>query len=237
MVLPAIKTTHLYFSPNLFYMRNMAFVIIAVLTVMAISCKKDTGDPIPVAKFDYFKLNVGNYWIYQGFRIDTNGVVSPTTNYDSAYIEKDTIIRGLNYSKLIENPIALSSFKVTSYLRDSSGYLVNSTGQVRSSDINFTEIIALDSSNLLLYKGYRQMTGKDSLVTVPSGAFKSITSRVKVVPSEPNIGNHPIRYYYDVYGKGVVKIKTHTLISQRYRKTTYLPECFHVCTLPQKKCC
>lgn len=155
-------------------------------------------------------MKVGNYWIYQGFRIDTNGVVTPTTKYDSAYIEKDTIIRSLTYYKLLEDPYVLGSPKFASFLRDSSGYLVNSSGYILASDYNFIDTLEVKTGEGQLYMAYTKMTGKDSLVTLPAGSFQSITSRATVVPSIPNIGNHPIRYYYDVYGKGVGKMKSHT---------------------------
>jgi len=191
-------------------MKKLAFVIIAVLSVIAISCKKDSEDPIPVAKADYFQLKVGNYWIYQGFRIDTNGVVTPTTKYDSAYIEKDTIIRSLTYYKLLEDPFVLGSMQFPSYLRDSSGYLVNSAGNILASDFNFTDTLEVKTGEGQLYMAYTKMTGKDSVVSVPAGSLQSITTRMQVVPLPPNAQNYPVRYSYDIYGKGVGKMKSHT---------------------------
>jgi len=191
-------------------MKNLAFVIIAVLSILAISCKKNSEDPVPTAKADYFKLKVGNYWIYQGFRIDTNGVVTPTSQYDSAHIEKDTIIRGFTYYKLLEDPYVLGSVQFPNYLRDSSGYLVNSYGYILASDVNFTDTLEVKTGEGQLYMAYTKMTGKDSVVTIPAGSLQSITNRMQVVPLPPNTQNYPIRYSYDIYGKGVGKMKSHT---------------------------
>jgi hypothetical protein len=190
-------------------MKKLVFVIIAAVSVIAISCKKDSEDPIPVAKADYFQLKVGNYWIYQGFQIDTNGVATPNTKYDSAYIEKDTIIRGLTYYKLLEKPFILSAVQLPSYLRDSSGYLVNSSGYIAASDFNFTDTLEVFTEETQLYVSYIKMTGRDSLVTVPAGSLQSITSLMKVIPLPPNTPNYPVRYSYAVYGKGVGKMKSH----------------------------
>ena len=52
------------------------------------------------------------------------------------------------------------------------------------------------------------MTGRDSLVNVPAGSYESITSRMKVVPTQPS-DPHPVRYIYGVYGKGIGKLKAH----------------------------
>jgi len=46
-----------------------------------------------VTQADYYQLKVGNYWIYQSYQIDSNGVATPENLWDSAHIEKDTIIR------------------------------------------------------------------------------------------------------------------------------------------------
>jgi hypothetical protein len=191
-------------------MKNLMFVIIAVLSVLTVSCKKNSETPAPVAKADYFQLKAGNYWIYQGYKIDTNGVATPTGKYDSAHIEKDTVIRGFTYYKLLENPFVFGSVQFPSYLRDSSGYLVNSTGYILASDFNFTDTLEVTNGEAQLYIAYTKMTGQDSVVAVPAGAFQSLTTRMKVVPLPPNTQNYPIRYSYDVYGKNVGKMKSHT---------------------------
>lgn len=186
-------------------------MIVAVLAIVTISCKKNSENPAPVTQADYFQLKVGNYWIYQGFTSDSTGVFTPTGKYDSAYIENDTLIRGFTYHKLVERPWVMSP-QMPNYLRDSSGYLVDSRGYIIASDFNFTDILEIDTINIELFKGFLQMTGRDSVVTIPAGAFKSITSRYKTVPSPPNTANFPIRYSYDIYGKGVGEIKTHTFL-------------------------
>jgi len=194
-------------------MKNQVVVIIAVLSVLALSCKKKSEEPIPtpvpVVKANYFQLKVGNYWIYQGFHVDTNGIATPTGDFDSAYIEKDTVMRGFTYYKLIERQYLIMPQWGT-FLRDSSGYLVTAGGYVIASDCNFTDILAVDTSSKQIYVGSAQMTGRDSLVVSPAGTFQSITWRNKIVPVPPNPMHWPVRYAYDVYGKGVGKMKSST---------------------------
>jgi hypothetical protein len=95
-----------------------------------------------------------------------------------------------------------------SLLRDSSGYLITSLGRRLCSNDNFTDTLYVDTNNLWLFIGYVKMTGKDSLVTVPTGTYTSITCRMQVVPTQTNDPN-PIRYIYDVYGKNIGRIKSH----------------------------
>jgi hypothetical protein len=153
---------------------------------------------------------VGNYWIYEGFQIDTNGVATATGKFDSAYIEKDTLIRGFTYYKHLEIPYVLGFLQFKSYIRDSSGYLVNSDGHILASDFNFTDTLEVRTGEAKLYMAYTMMTGKDSVVTVPAGSMPTVTTRVTVIPSLPNPLSFPTRYAYDVYGKGVGRIKSHT---------------------------
>lgn len=191
-------------------MRNIPLAIAAVLSIIVFSCKKDAETPVPVTKADYYQLKVGNYWIYEGYMVDTNGVATPTGVFDSAYIEKDTLINGNSYYKLMECPYVVFPWQYAFYLRDSLGYLVNSDGIILASDNNFTDTLAVDTGNPELYTGYQKMTGKDSLVTIPAGTFQSVTSRRQIVPVPPNPANIPVRYLYDVFGKGVGKMKSYT---------------------------
>jgi hypothetical protein len=189
-------------------MKKQVFFFFATLSFLTLSCKKNADDPIPTAQADYFQLKVGNYWIYEGFRVDSNNFATSTGKFDSAYIEKDTMIRGFTYYKRLENPLVLAGLQFSSYLRDSSGYLVTREGQILASDFNFVDTLAIDTTNHQLYIGYIKMTGKDSLVSNEFGdPIESIISRMQVVPTPPS--NLPIRYTYQVYGKSVGKIKTH----------------------------
>jgi hypothetical protein len=188
-------------------MKKSFILVISILSILTFSCNKKTStDTTSVPKPDYYQLKVGNYWIYQHFSIDSNGVANPENKWDSVYIDKDTTIRGNTYYKQWE-PIAPGLF-VSNFLRDSSGYLVSNSGRMLCSVDNFTDTIFVDSANKFLFMGYLKMTGKDSLVSVPSGTYPSITSREKVVPAQPG-DPHPIRYSYYVYGKSIGRIKSH----------------------------
>ncbi|MEI6886182.1 MAG: hypothetical protein WCO02_16955 [Bacteroidota bacterium] len=190
-------------------MKRYLLINFAVLIMISLSCKKSTEESYPAVKADYYQLKVGNYWIYQSVRIDSAG--HDTTflpHLDSAYIEKDTLIRGYTFFKLYSDPSGLFGGNELSLLRDSSGYLINWYGKILCSDDNFTQVIAYDTLMPTAYMGYVSMTGRDSIINVPAGPIQSITSRMKVVPA-PRYPQIPVRYVYSSYGKGIGMIKTH----------------------------
>jgi hypothetical protein len=187
-------------------MKKLILVIIPMLAFVAVSCKKNSEPPVPAA--DYFNLKVGNYWIYANYTSDSTGVFKPTGKFDSEYIEKDTMIRGFTYYKLLMRLLGTEPL-FPEFLRDSSGYLVESRGYRLASDFNFTDVMEIDTTELIIFSAFLKMTGKDSVVTIPAGDFPSITSRETFIPSPPNPHSYPVRYGYDVYGKSVGRIKSH----------------------------
>lgn len=74
-------------------MKKACLFLPVLMLISLFSCNKsDENDPQPPASEDFMALKVGNYWIYQNYDIDTNGVATPTDDWDSAYISKDTLI-------------------------------------------------------------------------------------------------------------------------------------------------
>ncbi len=191
-------------------MKKLIISYLAFAMVFAVSCKKTTEEIVPAVKSDYFQLKVGNYWIYEGYQIDSTGVATSTGISDSAYIEKDTMTGGNRYFKLIEAPFIFSPLQYTIFLRDSSGYLVDKSGRVLASDFNFSDTLQFDTAHPSLYTGYLTMTGKDSLVKMAGGIeLPSITAQYKIVPAPVYAGSMPVRYAYEVYARGIGKMKTH----------------------------
>ena len=77
---------------------------------------------------NYTPLSIGNYWVYEGYKIDTNGIEEPLNNHDSLVIKRDTIINGHSYFVLEGNKIS-SIWKIKGIFRDSAEYAVNSDGK------------------------------------------------------------------------------------------------------------
>lgn len=164
--------------------------IITVISVTALcvyACKKDkkTEEQLPTpltastpASYDnYSALKIGNYWIYQQFKIDTLGNVTPQNIYDSCYVEKDTLIRGRTFFK-VYTPHIIYNY---TYMNDSLHYIIDKTGAILFSSIDFNSTFytyyATNSPNDSIYKLTGKMADKDLAVSVPAGSF--VTSNFK----------------------------------------------------------
>ncbi len=191
-------------------MKRLFICFAAVLPVLLSSCQKEnTGNPEPEP--DFVQLETGNYWIYSFYKVDTNGVETLLPETDSAYISGDTLINGNRYFIKITGNIplkgseAMPTYSQKTFLRDSSGCLVNEVGFILFARDNFSNVIRTDTIDGLFWFEYR-MTGKDSLVQVPAGSFTTRTMAVTYYPLDPN---YPwgVRRMINVYGEGVGMIK------------------------------
>lgn len=165
------------------------FLIPCLLAIFYFSsCKKDS---IPLPKKNvqetpatvypnYSNLKVGNYWIYERFRIDSLGNAVSVGIVDSCYIEKDTIIHGDTYYKYtgpefnsMSNPSIASPVR-SGFLRDSLSYLIDSYGNIMFSSQNF---YVFDSGyniappNDTIYNFITQITDYGMNTTVPAGTY------------------------------------------------------------------
>lgn len=174
------------------------------LIIFLFSCKKDSienpSGPIVSRSgsfpldANYFPLKIGNYWIYQQFVIDTNGIETPTNNFDSCYVKKDTLIKGKKFFILYRPPYL--GIDTKQIIRDSSGYIVDHNGNKIFSSDNFVtslfknfKLIGTDT----LYTVECYMRDKDLMITVPAGSFPSM--------------NACLQYRYNPFLK-ITKIKT-----------------------------
>lgn len=162
---------------------------IAILTILIACNDDDQGrqpEPKPNVNYpNYSQLEVGNYWIYERFSLDTNGVETPLNQFDSSYVEKDTLINGKAYYKLHLPSYGPKIVPEKFYLKDSLHYLVDSRGAILFSSQEFSTALkpieynyyAGDTTRMdTLYSRERRMTNKDSLVNVPAGLFSTLSS-------------------------------------------------------------
>ena len=79
-------------------------LIILSFIIVFFSCKKDSVISLPPPNFPntistasmdtMLPLAIGNYWIYQKSTDDTSGYYSMTSEMDSVYVVKDTMVMG-----------------------------------------------------------------------------------------------------------------------------------------------
>lgn len=146
----------------------IVLILLSLITVY--SCKKiePTIAP-PISYPNYSQLKVGNYWVYERYEIDTNGVETPLGIYDTCRVEKDTIINGETYFKYVRPPYLNS--QTISFLRDSLHYIVMNTGNIIFSSQRFNEVFR--TFNVMEYDVEMWMTDKDLMVNTPYGSFKT----------------------------------------------------------------
>lgn len=158
---------------------NLLKICLAFTAVVLLcSCKKEnTG----VNTTNYSQLEVGNYWVYQRFDVDVSGNASPRNEYDSCYIEKDTLINNKTYYKMVRPAQPNMSYPEIYYLRDSLQYIVNHFGNIQFSSSDFTSTFSsfhYVQGNDTLYHVISAMGDKDMEVSTPYGSF--VTSSLKI---------------------------------------------------------
>ncbi len=96
--------------------------------MLLFSCKKEDNpiEPQPNPEEETFNLalEIGNYWIYEHYRIDSGNIETPVNRMDCTWVDRDTTINNFRYA-ILENEGHLLSIENKKIMRDSAGYLVN----------------------------------------------------------------------------------------------------------------
>lgn len=116
-------------------MKSLTLALLGA-TALFFACKKQ---PETLVYANYTNLKPGNYWVYDRYSLDTNGIYTPMGKSDSNYVEKDTQLNGQTYHKLMVSNNGSAGGYSPLFLRDSLHYLVNAVGEIRFSSENFTD--------------------------------------------------------------------------------------------------
>ncbi len=181
-------------------------VFLFALLITTWSCKKDdeTITEEPTTYDDYACLKTGNYWIYQQFTVDSLGNATPTDTYDSCYIEKDTLINGKTYFKLVQ-PSYLGIIPGRLYLRDSLHYVVDQSGAKYFSSIDFTSVFkyyTMMFESDTIAECTIKMSHQNEVVVVPAGSFSTHAYQMHWEMHPPYNYNGTNRYQHTRYAKG-----------------------------------
>lgn len=159
-------------------LKNAMIIGVAVTSLFS-ACKEDNEEvnspvPLPKQAAAYSNLKTGNYWVYQRFTVDTNGNATALQEFDSCYVEKDTLIGGKTYHKMCR-PNPYFAEMSTSYLRDSLQYVVNQYGVILFSVLDFSSIFKMSylviSGDDTIARIENRMGDKDVVTAVPAGIF------------------------------------------------------------------
>ncbi|MBK9733144.1 MAG: hypothetical protein IPO83_17970 [Chitinophagaceae bacterium] len=181
-------------------MRKTFFLLALPVAVLAISSCKKTEEPQvfpPVIYPNYSQLKVGNYWIYQEFDIAASGVSTPKDVFDSCYIEKDTLIGGEKYFKMVKPSVITITENI--YLRDSLHYLITSTGSILFSSQDFTSIFSsyayvIETADTICTVE-KKMNDQPVTVNTPAGTYQTLvaTETFNMYPGWTAAGNPRVK--------------------------------------------
>lgn len=179
-------------------MNSKNYLVIAILcSVVLASCKKEEPiisepDPIP----EYAALKVGNYWVYETYFTNKDGKTVLTNDYDSAYIEKDTIINGQKFAKKV---VASQLFSSTSFWREENGKLINNLGDELPTEAGVLGINTIKRGNDTIALQTSVLLPNETYESVPAGVFKvrTIEHRYKIFDngSQTRIRNAYTKYH------------------------------------------
>lgn len=163
---------------------------------------------------DYMALIPGNYWIYQRYELDSaNGAEHGLESYDSAYVEKDTVINQNTYH-VYKYQDAFSSETRTRYLRDSLSYTVDLSGKIIFSSEDFSNVfrsyqLGPNAATYYTINVTEKMGFRDQTTVAGAGTFTTSTFlEIYTYPSSYPYG--PTRQYEHRYARGIGLIRETT---------------------------
>jgi hypothetical protein len=180
------------------------------MLLVSISCKKERVElstSSVTSLLTHIPLAVGNYWLYENYRIDTSlGTQKLMVQMDSIVITKDTTINNKEYfvrrGEKFSNGVG---FKLIDCIRDSSGYLVNSDGLILFAENNFTDTIYKWSNpgiNSNYITSYSLMEVLSQPITTSVGTFNNGLNALETI-TQHNYSPALIRKADHIYIKNV----------------------------------
>lgn len=205
-------------------MMNRVICLSITVCIATAACKKErtvfyappTPPPPPGTTYydDYMALKPGNYWIYEHYELDSaNGAAHALGTYDSAYVEKDTVIKMIKYH-IYKYHDAFSAETRTRYLRDSLSYTVDLSGRIIFSSEDFVNIfrsyqLGPNAATDYTINVTEQMGFRNQIIVVDAGTFTtSAFIETYQYPDSYNYG--PKRQYQHAYAKNVGLVKETT---------------------------
>ena len=186
------------------------FLTFALASCFLIACNKEDSSEKISENSSYYPLSVGNYWIYDHYRIHYDGTENLlTNNTDSIVIAKDTIINSKKYFVFEGTDCKLGNhaMEVLKIMRDSSGYLVNQNGEIHFSSVNFDEDLLVEDyllpNNDTIYITRYRMEDQPVTLFTPAGTFKVLNFRGTLVDRYHLLP----RYLNNYHARGVGEVQ------------------------------
>ncbi|MCC6726345.1 MAG: hypothetical protein IT258_17690 [Saprospiraceae bacterium] len=192
-------------------MKQSTYLTLLALAMLVFSCNCNDDDSAanPIPATNYLPLTVGNYWVYQWYKIDASGNETPYGSYlDSVYVSGDTLINGFTYHILEGRELNVPFRK---FYRDSSGYLVSTISDIPLfSTTSTTEQLGIDTvfagPEPLAMLEYA-MQNPTPTVTVPAGTFSDCLTTLTSMTSFEDDYPYGIRTYPYHYAEGIGRVQ------------------------------
>ncbi|MCF8367948.1 MAG: hypothetical protein K9G76_02820 [Bacteroidales bacterium] len=182
-------------------MKRVIFLFLPALILVFTSCSRDEDTTInqPETTDSYIPLHIGNYWVFDQYKIDTLGIETLMDTYDSLVITGVESINGKSYYVFEGTWLSGPELTDTVYmLRDSSGYCVDPLGWIHFTDQNFVDTLEtftmVSLNNDTLYESYYKVLPDPQIVSVPAGEFEALNYQGTIFTHNPNQGVPPFRY-------------------------------------------
>jgi hypothetical protein len=187
-------------------MKKLLFVLMAGSFIWT-ACEKDPIKEDQSPELDYFPMTVGNYWVYDTYKIDSNGNELLYGENDTTLIEKDTLIAGESYFKIRGKGFGYGSAEQVNFYRDSSGYIVDEKGTKVFSQNYFYDTLGRELINKsvtdTLFFWYWMTEPTDSVLFLKDNEYDDLINR-KMYFHSKMAGDEWVNNYSDrLYGAGV----------------------------------
>jgi hypothetical protein len=199
-------------------MKHAIMILLAMLFLF--SCKKDENqpEPQPTPEEPAFNLalEVGNYWVYNHYRIDSGNIEVPMNRMDCTWVDRDTLINNITYV-ILENEGHLLNPGENKIVRDSAGYLVNNSGEIFFSSTNFTDtlyrLVTYYPDETILYELTAKMEKPDQAVEVDAGSFEVLNFK-STISFTQDMGGGTTQYLNAYYANSVgLVLDTYKMVS------------------------
>ena len=192
-------------------------VLLSMVISLFYSCTKEKEDQLSISTAtSYIPMDIGNYWVYEHYKIDTLGNEILQSQTDSVSISRQMTKRGHTYFVFQGTYFPIySEFKSILWaLRDSSGYLIDTNGRILFAENDFRDSLDIiysqakpNEDTIITY--VFQMRTVQNFVNLSAGTFSALNYH-NLIYTHPTL-NVPAgvpnpRSWNTYYSQGVGKI-------------------------------
>lgn len=185
------------------------FLSISSLILILASCDKEVDNdftlpPTQASNADYLPSNPANYWVFETYRVDSNGVET-LLGTDTTTVS-DTLLYGKTYKNYRYKILPSYPHKIASLMRDSAGFMIDPSGKVVFA-INPLNVILRRDSIANIYVSNFEMKKETTAFQVPAGSFTNVLNYQHSFSFNSNANKPPgmpqTRIFHNRYAKNV----------------------------------